>query len=228
MTVAETHELLASQSCTSLVPLPQLLHVQSYNPNALLDTYVPRSVLEKSGKPTNPALEDWIEIFRHSIGSFKQTAEADASRPQAERQRGADQFASTFLSMVNEIERQALERADSNGSIGCLELCRMREDALRAAGFSDIFLAIKQQENATALALLPDVCADLDQHTEQRMRWEAVLRGVFAGNIFDLGCAATTAAYHEGGIEFHATRDKLVERPWVIDDLDALLDRLCR
>lgn len=31
----------------------------------------------------------------------------------------------------------------------------------------------------------------------QRMRWEAVLRGVFAGNIFDLGCAATTAAYHE-------------------------------
>lgn len=47
MTVAETHELLASQSCTSLVPLPQLLHVQSYNPNALLDTYVPRSVLEK-------------------------------------------------------------------------------------------------------------------------------------------------------------------------------------
>jgi hypothetical protein len=99
------------------------------------------------------------------------------------------------------------------------------------------------------------------------MRWEAVLRGLFAGNIFDLGCAATTAAYHEvrccwvswacwpagletsaachkaspatlllaacvphmqGGIEFHATRDKLVERPWVIDDLDALLDRLCR
>jgi hypothetical protein len=46
-------------------------------------------------------------------------------------------------------------------------LLHCREDALRAAGFSDIFLAIKQQENATALALLPDVCADLDQHTEQ-------------------------------------------------------------
>jgi hypothetical protein len=47
MTVAENHELQASRECTSLVPLPQLLHVQAYNPNALLDTYVPRSVLEK-------------------------------------------------------------------------------------------------------------------------------------------------------------------------------------
>lgn len=101
---------------------------------------------------------------------------------------------------------------------------------------------------------------------------------MFAGNIFDLGCKATTDAYHEvtlrtqqlhaagftllavqpaarcsglvarsrmrqatpttatttfllllqGGIDFHTTRDKLVPRPWVVDDLDPLLDRLCR
>ena len=30
------------------------------------------------------------------------------------------------------------------------------------------------------------------------------------------------------GVSFHDTRDKLVPRPWVVDDLDALLDRLCR
>lgn len=30
------------------------------------------------------------------------------------------------------------------------------------------------------------------------------------------------------GISFHATRDKLLPRPWAVDDLDALLDRLCR
>ncbi|PRW56218.1 hypothetical protein C2E21_5015 [Chlorella sorokiniana] len=110
---------------------------------------------------------------------------------------------------------------------GCLELCRLREDTLIAAGFTDIFLPIKARENASALELLPDVCAELDQHTEQRDRWDAVIRGVFAGNIFDLGCAATTSMYHEEGVSFHDTRDKLVPRPWVIDDLDALLDRLC-
>ncbi|KAI7846494.1 hypothetical protein COHA_000029 [Chlorella ohadii] len=118
--------------------------------------------------------------------------------------------------------------AGSKAAFGCLELCRLREDALIAAGFTDIFLPIKARENASALELLPDVCAELDQHTEQRDRWDAVIRGVFAGNIFDLGCAATTSMYHEEGVSFHDTRDKLVQRPWVVDDLDALLDRLCR
>ena len=47
-------------------------------------------------------------------------------------------------------------------------------------------------------------------------------------NIFDLGCAYTTDMYHSEGVSFHATRAKLLPRPWVIDDMDALLDRLCR
>lgn len=152
----------------------------------------------------------------------------------------------------------------------------------------------------------PISCHHRPLHRLQRDRWDAVIRGVFAGNIFDLGCAATTDMYHQvrpkqgcacpgkdsgvcwapastlvavlpcacvghtglhecccgcvqksqpgrapqhpppcafepnptqpnpaqpnsqEGISFHDTRDKLVPRPWVIDDLDALLDRLCR
>ena len=42
-----------------------------------------------------------------------------------------------------------------------------REDALIAAGFTDIFLPIKAAENASALALLPDICRELDEHEEQ-------------------------------------------------------------
>ena len=51
-----------------------------------------------------------------------------------------------------------------------------------------------------------------------------------AGNIFDLGCHSTTEMYHSGhsGMAFHASRDALLPRPWVVDHLDALLDRLCR
>lgn len=42
-----------------------------------------------------------------------------------------------------------------------------REEALRAAGFTDIFRQIKAKENSSALGLLRDVCAELDQHSEQ-------------------------------------------------------------
>ncbi|KAL4457774.1 hypothetical protein ABPG75_012639 [Micractinium tetrahymenae] len=218
----------------AVVPLPQLLELDSYNPSTL--PFIPRAQLEKSGQPTYPALEDWIDIFRHSIGSFRRTAEADSSLPEAQRLAAAERFASAYLATVNEVEQEALA-ASSSGSdgssssggrrLGCLELCQLREEALRAAGFVDIFRQIKAKENAGALGLLRDVCAELDQHTEQRDRWDAVLRGVFAGNIFDLGCAATTDMYHQEGISFHASRDKLLARPWVVDDLDALLDRLC-
>lgn len=101
-----------------------------------------------SGKPGYPALEDWIEIFRHSIGSFKRTAEADPSLPKAEAATGAVRFADAYLALVNELERQALAASSSsssgtNGSssgggedgsgvgaggkrFGCLELCRLR------------------------------------------------------------------------------------------------------
>lgn len=44
-------------------------------------------------------------------------------------------------------------------------LCR--EEALRAAGFTDIFRQIKAKENSSALGLLRDVCAELDEHSEQ-------------------------------------------------------------
>ncbi|PSC71487.1 pantothenate kinase-like [Micractinium conductrix] len=222
----------AGSAAEALVPLPQLLGLESYNPNSLLGTFLPRAVLERRGEPTHPALEDWIEIFRHSIGSFRRTAEADGSLPEAQRAVAAARFADAYLAMVNDEEQRELKEASSGGkdlrpTLGCLELCRMREQALIAAGFSDIFSDIKRTENEGALALLPGVCAELDQHTEMRDRWDAVIRGVFAGNIFDLGCAYTTDMYHSEGVSFHATRAKLLPRPWVIDDMDALLDRLC-
>lgn len=93
-----------------------------------------------SGRPPYPALEDWIEIFRHSIGSFHRTAEADSSRPEPERLRGAEQFAAAYRALVDELERQALAASSNSGSdgagsggdgssakrLGCLELCQLR------------------------------------------------------------------------------------------------------
>jgi type II pantothenate kinase len=54
----------------------------------------------------------------------------------------------------------------------------------------------------------------------------ALIRGIFAGNIFDLGCSGTTDLYESDGIDFHKTRADLPERPWRVDDFDLLAERL--
>lgn len=233
MTVAsqQVAQALAQASEQELVPLPQLLNPSDYRPDALLHTYRPRAILQASGLPTYPALEDWVEIFRHSISSFRKTAEADASLPELERRQYAAAFAESYARTLEEVEAEAVAAAAAAPSapplLGCMELCRLREEALLSAGFTDIFEGIKARENAQALALLPEVCAEIDNVADPAQRWEMVLRGVFAGNIFDLGTAATTSMYHEqGGVSFHDTRERLLPRPWAIDCMDELVAAL--
>eukprot|EP00878_Enallax_costatus_P026369 GHUV01028300.1.p1 GENE.GHUV01028300.1~~GHUV01028300.1.p1 ORF type:complete len:182 (+),score=44.11 GHUV01028300.1:1312-1857(+) len=103
-------------------------------------------------------------------------------------------------------------------------LCR--EKCLHNLGYTDIFSEVKQTENKTALKLLPQVLQDLDQQPNPTAALEQALRGVFAGNIFDLGAAASAQRYAAGqGAGFHCTLEQLLSRPWVIDDLDTVLER---
>lgn len=102
-----------------------------------------------------------------------------------------------------------------------------REEALIEAGFKDIYLEIKTRENLKALELLPEVLAELDTQDSLHERWELLTRGVCAANIFDLGAAHTTNLYHSnGGVSFHDAREKLLPRPWVIDNMDRLVNKL--
>ena len=57
-------------------------------------------------------------------------------------------------------------------------------------------------------------------------RLELAIRGVFAGNLFDLGAAASAALFEQNGAAFSATRDALAPRPWVVDDLESILTAL--
>ena len=47
------------------------------------------------------------------------------------------------------------------------------------------------------------------------------MRGVFAGNIFDLGATQTSKMHADGKMGFHETLGKLKARPWLFDDFDA-------
>lgn len=162
-----------------------------------------------------------------------------------------------------------------------------REHCLAALGLPDIFCAVKAKENTAALQLLPALVQELDSMTDPHAMWTTALQGVFAGNLFDLGSATSSAMFASGQVRvsvcvplesslllllqrtacvvcvdhrlqlslflkrsvqstlfifsnapklcdittstqasFHATRQRLKPRPWVIDDLDAAVAAL--
>jgi type II pantothenate kinase len=124
--------------------------------------------------------------------------------------------------------------ADPNGPRGkqghervtMLTIDAWRDDTLRKHGFQDSFVDVKNRENARVLPMLAEVCRQIDSLAgAEQVR--AVVEGLFAGNIFDMGSEATSKAYlHGGGPDFFATRKGQPPRPWLIDDYDALKRRL--
>ncbi|MEM8875490.1 MAG: ARMT1-like domain-containing protein [Planctomycetota bacterium] len=100
-----------------------------------------------------------------------------------------------------------------------------REDIFRRHGFDDPFAGDKASENAKMLPVLPSVLAHLDELDGDELAL-ALVRGVFAGNVFDMGAPATAKTFQNGGVGFEETRDGIKPRPWLIDDFDTLRPRL--
>ena len=117
-----------------------------------------------------------------------------------------------------------LLRQGVEGAPTVLKLCGLRDRALRELGFDDCFLDVKTEENEKALATLPGVLRERDAIGDPGARIEALVRGVFAGNVFDLGAAASAALHADGNGGFDATRAGLKRRPWCVDHLDAFRD----
>ncbi|KAJ1403745.1 hypothetical protein SESBI_27089 [Sesbania bispinosa] len=97
---------------------------------------------------------------------------------------------------------------------------RLREIVLRELGFRDIFKKVKDEENAKAISLFESVVNLNDAIEDEGKRLENLVRGIFAGNIFDLGSAQLAEVFSKDGMSFLASCQNLVPRPWVIDDLD--------
>lgn len=166
----------------------------------------------------------WIGLFRRHFTSLLDQAirvaehdgeDLDDARRRAEQAR---QEFNTYLDIVT-------AEPARYGRLDVLEICLERERVLRRARFADPYRLVKERENAAALALLPGVLAELDA-LDDETRAVALIRGVFAGNIFDLGATATNALFLNANVDFCATRDRLKPRPWLVDDLDAWLERL--
>ena len=170
---------------------------------------------------TRVGKEKWIAVFRASIPEFSRRAASDPRVADASAL--ARRFAASFDA---DLDRVASGDHASlfEGAPTVLKLCGLRDRALRDLGFEDCFLDVKTAENAKALATLPSVLREIDAIRDPGARIEALVRGVFAGNVFDLGAAASAARHADGDGGFEATRAGLRRRPWCVDHLDAFRD----
>ncbi len=169
----------------------------------------------------------WVGFFlRHLNTILKLGVSAATSRgePVDAAMRRAESCRQEFTAGFSDFAHQPAEFGKIHGAVTILTLDKWRDNYLRKHKFVDSFIDLKNRENEIVLPLLPMVCRQLDVlEGEQQLR--AIIEGVFAGNIFDMGAEATAAAFMEGGPDFFSTREKLPRRPWLIDDYDSLADR---
>ncbi|RDX98665.1 hypothetical protein CR513_18396, partial [Mucuna pruriens] len=165
-------------------------------------------------RPT-PTEISWIDLFLHSIPSFKKRAESDTSVPDAANR--AEKFAQRYTVILEDLKK---DPESHGGPPDCILLCRLRELVLRELGFRDIFKKVKEEENAKAISLFENVVRLNDAIEDEGKRLENLVRGIFAGNIFDLGSAQLAEVFSKDGMSFLASCQNLVPRPWVIIFVD--------
>lgn len=203
------------ESAGELVAFPLLTTPIESNYRACTIPY--RFPSDNPKKPT-PTELTWIDLFLNSIPSFRRRAESDDTVPDAPAR--AEKFAQRYAEILEDLKK---DPESHGGPPDCILLCQLREQVLRELGFRDIFKKVKDEENAKAISLFEDVVHLSDAIEDVCKRMENLVRGIFAGNIFDLGSAQLAELFSKDGMSFLASCQNLVPRPWVIDDLDAFI-----
>eukprot|EP01018_Ginkgo_biloba_P032335 Gb_32247 [translate_table: standard] len=201
------------ESSSAMVPFPLLTTPieSTYRPCT-----IPYRFASDSPRKVTPTELAWIEVCRKSIPSYRKRAELDDSVSDAYDR--AAKFSERYGEILDELQ---VDPESHGGPLDCILLCRLREQCLRELGFRDVFKKVKDEENIKALTLFEEVVHLIDNIEDGGKRLENLIRGIFAGNIFDLGTAQLAEVFARDGISFLASCENLLPRPWVIDDLDA-------
>ncbi|XP_021636101.1 damage-control phosphatase At2g17340-like isoform X1 [Hevea brasiliensis] len=200
------------ESSSELVPFPLLMTPITSNYRACTIPY--RFPSDNPRKPTTTELQ-WIDLFYSSIPSFKKRAESDTTVADAPAK--AQKFAQWYSEILEDLKK---DPENHGGPSDCILLCRLREQVLRELGFRDIQKSQEDEENAKAISIFEDVVRLNDAIEDGTRRLENLVKGIFAGNIFDLGSAQLAEVFSRDRMSFLASCQNLVSRPWVFDDLD--------
>ncbi|KAH8392321.1 hypothetical protein KR215_006025 [Drosophila sulfurigaster] len=167
----------------------------------------------------------WFPCFRELIVKFAKQA-ANSQPDDATSEQRATQFQAAYLSQLDEYQRNI---ASNSGKVvlGTSELLQLNETMLRRFGFTDPWLAQKQLENTSAKARLKQRLQEIDAIEREDERWTELVRGVLAGNMFDWGAQAiANILEQDSNFGLHAALDRIEQRPWLLDNLDAWLQRV--
>jgi uncharacterized protein with ATP-grasp and redox domains len=158
--------------------------------------------------------ESWIHVFEEHTESYLQHARtSDHPPPDAE----LEAFRRRFLQELEQIRREPERYAP----LDIYFLCKLRLNMSLEHGIIDPYDRVKREENEAALARLSKLLARLDQEPADRIV-ETLVRGLLAGNKFDLGAKETVDLHGAGGIDFFTTIQQLGSRPWFVDNLDTI------
>lgn len=163
----------------------------------------------------------WLELFRNQFDALEAEAHREAGDRGDDATTPIADARQSFMAYLDRVERDPL----AHGPLDILSICETREQCLRAAGLADPYRLLKDRETQRAMGVLPSLLEELDAMPTPARR-VALIRGVFAGNIFDAGATETIKLIEQGGIDFASVREKLRPRPWHADALDRWLDRV--
>ncbi|HOF19130.1 MAG TPA: ARMT1-like domain-containing protein [Phycisphaerae bacterium] len=179
-------------------------------------SYVPLD-WDLASDPT--ALGEWLDVFEKVFTEILQHAKTSYGR-KAEKNIAA--AAEQFRRQIESIRSDPASFGD--GQLNVIALDRMRDRILRDNHIGDPFGPVKDRENALALERYPQVVREL--HAMDGVdRWQHLVQCVFAGNIFDMGATSTLHTGRDGA-DFLAAVEESKPRPWLVDDFDALAERL--
>lgn len=183
-----------------LCALPQLLDPGSYTP-------CDWDLLEDDAGRAH-----WLDLFHDHFAAIRAAAlvsgyaETSVNAAQAEIE--------DWIDRLRENPRAA------GDTLNILTLDGVRDRALRGNGVIDAFSAVKQAANEAAIAQLADRLDALDRTPEDQLLAE-LARGMFAGNLFDMGAPQTAARFHdEPHLGFGLLLGEIKPRPWLFDGVD--------
>ena len=185
--------------------------------------------------PDNYVLYDWDLVcdteslaywLDHFDGQFAQTLKCAGDRYGLEAD-GPERIQTAQEHFSRILEHLRL-RPDSlpGGRLGVIDICRLREMVLRGHAIGDPFANLKDRENRTALECYSKTLDEYDK-LSGRDKWLALARGVFAGNLFDVGSTACMDA-PDAPPDFFQSIDEVKPRPWLIDGFDAFVEDASR
>lgn len=164
-------------------------------------------------------LEDGEEVRTYWLDLFERHLDTLAALPhegnRLDHHPAWTTFKPTYLDELTAIRRDPTRR----GQLSVLELTRFREEQFARLGLVDPFAELKTRENRLAMRMLPAVLKDIDACPAEE-KTVRLIRGMFAGNLFDMGSKAAVDAFGDGDFDFLTAREKIAPRPWPIDGLD--------